>query len=153
MSTRDHSAQDSRVTTDRSEEVLVLHGSLANAHLLVHFGGEAWHERFEQHAQSEECVEGGVDDLFATIFRFLLLVQVPGLELLEVAIALARVLHGNLETIFEFDSFHGLHVADDYRVQLVQELSIIWGHCTWIVRHGASKRACSELESSIGEVT
>ena len=55
--------------------------------LLIDFGGERWHERFKEDAKCEECVQCSVYNLLTSLLRSLLLVEIPWLELLEVAIA------------------------------------------------------------------
>ena len=62
--------------------------SRCDTELLVDLGGEAGHEGFEQDAEAEQGIYSSVDNLLASVLSLLLLVQIPWLELLEVAIAI-----------------------------------------------------------------
>ena len=100
----------SRVTAELLKKDLVPSCSFLNAELLVHFRRVAGHEWLQYYAKSVQGIQSSVDDLFASWLGILSLVEVPRLIILDVLVAVARVVHGNLEAVLQFDSFHVLHI-------------------------------------------
>ena len=127
--------------------------SALNRQLFVHFGGEARNERFQNDTETTQGVQGSVDNLLAPIFGLFLLVQVPRLELLEVAIAVTRVLHRREQTVLQLDSLHLLYVSHDLGVELVEEGGVGRVDLAWVDGHLGVEGACGEFERAIGEVS
>ena len=123
--------------------------SALNRQLLIHLCREARNEWLQNDTKTIECVQGSADHLLAPIFGLFLLVEVPRFELLEVAIAVARVLHGREQTVLQLDSFHLLHVSHDLGVELVEEGRIGCVDLAWVDGHLRVEGTCGEFKCAI----
>lgn len=83
-------------------------GSSRDGHLLVNLGTEARDERFKDRAQEVKSVDGSVHNL--TLSLRVSLGQCPRLGVLEVEVAFGTILHGNSQTVLEFNLLHQLDV-------------------------------------------
>lgn len=86
-------------------------GDSRDGHLLVHLGTEAGDEGFKNRAQEVKSINSSEHNLALSLG--VSLGQCPRLGILEVEVAFGAVLHGNSQTVFEFDLLHQFNVLGE----------------------------------------